>query len=126
MLNEATAAEVLAREQQRAAALISGDLEALSGLLDDQLIHIHMNGMIDTKPQFLKRIQNREFQFLDLQRGKLTVRDAAGAAIVTGTLRNVLRVNGSEPITAEALATQLFVPESGTWKMIHFHASRLA
>ena len=40
-------------EAARTAAFVSGDVEAMAGFLDDDLVYIHSNGGLDTKSSLL-------------------------------------------------------------------------
>jgi ketosteroid isomerase-like protein len=50
-------------ERSRFAAMISGDAEAVSKFLDDDLIYIHTSGLADSKAAYLRSFENGEFSY---------------------------------------------------------------
>jgi ketosteroid isomerase-like protein len=44
-------------ERARFSAMMSGDLTALSALLDDDLIYVHSNGEADSKDEYVERLR---------------------------------------------------------------------
>ena len=50
-------------ERSRFSAMISGDPEAVSKFLDEELIYIHSSGLADSKARYLRSFQNNEFSY---------------------------------------------------------------
>ena len=48
---------VLAAEQQRCAAMVAGDVDALDRLLGDELLYGHTSGTLDTKDAYLEKFR---------------------------------------------------------------------
>ena len=51
---------VIASEEARFAAMSRNDLNALEGLLEDDLHYVHANGMVEDKAEFLRKIRSGE------------------------------------------------------------------
>ena len=58
--------EIRSLERTRFAAMISGDLTALSALLDDNLIYVHSNGRADSKNEYLDSLRQGQIGYLDI------------------------------------------------------------
>lgn len=81
--DQATRAEVLAVEERRRQALITGDLAALDDLYDESLVHIHAPGLTHTKALLLEHVATTA-AYLDMTRGELNIRVIGDVAIITG------------------------------------------
>lgn len=118
-------AELIARERERAAALVAGDRHALAEMLTEDLVHVHTSGQAHGKAQLLDHATGF-LQFHDVSRGPLLVRAVApDVAIMTGPMTNVVGKRGSdEQITVQAFVTQVWVKRDGAWRIASFHAVR--
>jgi Domain of unknown function (DUF4440) len=54
-------------ERARFAAMISGDTDAVSRFLDDELIYIHSSGLADRKAAYLRSFRNGKFSYDKVQ-----------------------------------------------------------
>ena len=106
---------VEAAERERCRAVSERDWPALEGLLADELVHIHMNGRADTKPELMRSVRERP---RTLRRGPLTVRIYGEIAIMTGP--QFLDLGTGEN---ESQVTQVWRLEAGGWRLLSFHAS---
>jgi ketosteroid isomerase-like protein len=97
---EELAAEVLAADDARIAALTSGDVETLAGWLADDLRYVHSNGAVDTKESFLELVRSGRSRYAAYEPLERTVRfPAADVALDSGRAR--LRVETADgPIEA--------------------------
>ena len=120
------AAQILALEERRRAALIAVDLAALDGLLDDDLIHIHAGGNADTKMQYFSLVRS-VCEFLVIERPEIAIRFHGDVAIMTGPMKHTVRVKATRQIrTMEAFGTQIWVPHGHSWKQVLYQATEIA
>jgi ketosteroid isomerase-like protein len=119
-------AELTAREAARRDALVASDLDALAELMTDDLVHVHTTGNVHDKAQLLNHA-GRFLEFLEVERGPLTIRRIApDAAIMTGPMTNTVRRRGTdERVTVRAFVTQVWVRVADAWKIASFHAVRV-
>lgn len=117
-------------ERRRCAAIVAGDLDTLSGLLADELVHVHTVGLVDDKPSYLSGIRDR-LEVRSVERGPLHLRQFGDTVVMTGELTNTVRRRADGPdaewLVLRSFATQVWVraPDAG-WRMVSFHASKLA
>jgi len=118
-------AEIRGAEAARIASLLTGDHDKLASLLADDLVHIHANGLRDSKASYLASVSEK-LDFLQMKRPELQIRLSGDVAIVTGTLNQTLRIRDTGAvIEMQAVATQVWVKNSGAWQQNTFHATRL-
>ncbi|MGK3123744.1 nuclear transport factor 2 family protein [Candidatus Pantoea formicae] len=82
---------LMAFEKRRQAALISADVEALSVMLADDLIHIHSTGLVHNKVQFIEHIR-RMGGFISISRAEPQIQICGDIAMLTGPTRNAVRL----------------------------------
>ena len=116
---------ILALEQQRQQALLDGDIERLSNLVTDDLVHVHASGRVEDKAAYLAGVRMR-FRFLSVRRPGLQVRVFGDTAIATGPLDQVLTIVATglrHEMTA--FATQVWVRQGADWRQASFQATNV-
>ena len=99
--------EVREAEQLRCECLMRGDLEGLSALMANDLVHVHGDGHIDDKAGYLDGVANK-FRFHDVERNDLRVRVYGVVAVMVGRLSQTVVVAAtqeSHPIQAGTTQT---------------------
>lgn len=118
--------DLLAAEQSRLEHLVASNYAKLAELLTDDLIHVHASGSVDGKTSFLATIE-AQLEFMEMDRGDLEVRIYGDVAVVTGPLKQTVRIKATDEIVVvEIFTTQVWRRQSGSWLMSNFHATRTA
>jgi ketosteroid isomerase-like protein len=126
MDEESIKQEILRQEQKRVEALISADVAALDGLIADDLVHIHADGKIDGKADYLHGVANK-YKFHAVERGELRIRIYGDLAVVNGPLNQVLSVSGTDKQhKISAVVTQVWVRVADGWKQNTCHMAFLS
>lgn len=120
-MSEAIKAEILRLENERCRALMARDLQALAALVDDDLVHIHASGRIDTRAEYLTGVEAR-FVFRDVARQNLVVRVYGDIAVATGGLTQTVDT-AAETRLMRAVVTQVWRRRDGTWRQVSFQAT---
>jgi len=117
--------EILRLERERCRALVARDLQALAGLMDDRLVHVHATGKVDDKAQYLEMVA-QHIDFLSVERADMNVRVHGDTAIASGRLEQaiVLRESGEERLM-KAYTTQVWLRGEGGWRQCAFQATHL-
>jgi ketosteroid isomerase-like protein len=116
----AVRAELIDVERRRCDALVAVDVDALAGLLDDELVHIHAPGVTHSKAQLLEHLATRR-PYLNTERGELAIRMVGDVAIMTGPLTNRLRNPDGSERTLSGVATQVLRRDAhGAWRFVSF------
>lgn len=116
--NSSLGREVLAFEQARQAALVSGEPASLDAVLHDDLIHIHSSGMAHTKAAFIAHVRKMG-GFVAIQRGELELRRAGDAVVITGpTLNTVRRMDTGGVATLDAFGSVVIVKGPKGWQVV--------
>jgi hypothetical protein len=124
---DADIATVVELERQRCKAVVKRDVRALDLLLADEMIHTHGTGLAEDKAAYLKGIASR-VECKSSERSNLSVRFYGPVAISTGNVTNVVRPLNSEDDweIVNAKATIVWAKQGETWKLVSFHASKIA
>lgn len=122
MLEEA----LTARERERRNALVDDDMDRLSDLVTDDLVHVHTTGNVHGKADLLGHAGGF-LRFLEVERGPLLIRRLGpDAAVMTGPMTNTVQRRGQdESVIVRAFVTQVWVRDSAVWRVASFHAVRL-
>jgi ketosteroid isomerase-like protein len=124
MSDKDTAAELIALEHRRNAALVANDMALLGTMLTDDLTYVHASGKLDTKATLLASI-GRDYSYLESERGELALRVFGDTAVMTGPAKFLLKVSSKpDPITVPCNVTQVWVKQGGAWKLAAYHGSR--
>ncbi|MBT0958958.1 nuclear transport factor 2 family protein [Alphaproteobacteria bacterium KMM 3653] len=122
MENEAdVVAQLRAAERARCDVLMRSDVTALGRMLRADLAHVHLNGTVDGRSDYLAGLRDR-FRFLSVRRGTLNIRAYGNTAVMIGELiqrtRN-LATQSEQDI--RAVTTQVWVRETEGWKLSTCH-----
>ena len=118
-------AAVFHREQERQAALIAADFDALDQILANDLIHVHGGGNVDTKAQYFALMQSL-FDFVVIERRDLKVQVYGDIAIMTGGMTHVVRLKADNAHRSiDAFGTQIWRRSGETWQMILYQATEI-
>jgi hypothetical protein len=117
--------ELLERDTARSRALVARDFDTLAQFLADELIHIHSTGVVHNKAAYLDYVRG-PLVFLSIERRDLKVKLLGEAAVMTGTVSNVMQPPGpAAPVTVESHVVQIWVADPAGWKLAVYQATRL-
>jgi ketosteroid isomerase-like protein len=118
--------QVLACEQLRCKAVMDADIETLTELVENDLVHVHVTARVNTQQEYLDGIRNRS-EYKSVTRENMKVRSYGDIAIATGILVNVhrLRNAGEDWRTTKAFVTQVWKLTLSGWKQVSFQATKV-
>lgn len=112
-------------EARRCQALMEGDDTTLEPMLSEDLVHVHLNGHMDTKAGYMDGFRNK-YQFRNVQRGDLNIRLFGDAAVMTGPLTQTLVIlDTGEERAISAVTTQVWHRQGEGWVMNTCHNAPL-
>src|SRR5437879_3673886 len=101
-------------EQERCRALSEQDWPVLEGLLADDYTHVHTTGRVETKPVYIKGMQERPRA---TSRGDLSVRVYGDSAVMMGTQTNKTARAGQTELR-HSQVIQVWVKQAAGWKLV--------
>jgi ketosteroid isomerase-like protein len=127
MSTDSVTDEILACEAKRCKAAMDADIETLTGLVNEDLVHVHVTARVNTQQEYLDGIQNRS-EYKSVTRENMKVRGYGDIAVATGILINVHRLKnaGEDWRTTRAFVTQVWKRTSSGWKQVSFQATKVA
>jgi len=117
--------EIRALEARRYAAMASGDLAALAGMLSDRLSYAHSNATFDGKASYLASLEDGSLRYLTTEHettAVLSAGDDAAAALGRMSAR-IIRHGAERDIASATLA--LWVREGGAWRLLAYQPTAL-
>lgn len=114
--------QVIALEKSRFAALVSGDLQTLETMLDDQVAYTHTNGIFDTKASLLGSIRSGVRKYLAFDCVTLTGTAFGTTFVLNG--RSAIRYEArGNVVSAEIAHTSVWRADGATARLIAWHSS---
>jgi len=117
---------VAAIEQRRIDALLTADINALDEIIDEHCTHIESNGTSRTKAAFLADVAKQAFSFDLFEIEENHIRIFGETAVVAGTYRNIVRVQGKPNPVKHARHLRVYVRRDGSWKLVAHQATEMA
>jgi hypothetical protein len=118
------AAEVLAADDARYAAMIAQDYEALGRLLADDLLYTHSTAVTDTKAEYLAALRSGKYRYRAARREGTSVRVHDAIAIVNG--RSFLEVDvDGVPKSLANVFVNVWVRTPAGWRMTAWQSTPL-
>lgn len=113
-------------EERRYGALLKADTVALSELLHPSLAYTHSTGNRDSKQTLLQSIQTGRLLYLSLAHSCEEIRLGVNSALVLGSLKGTVSVNGTV-FELDTATTGVWVDEPGAgWRLFAFQSRRLS
>ncbi len=110
---------IRALEDERYAAMIAGDVEALGRLLSDRLLYRHSAGGRDSKASYLERVRNGTFVYESIEHPEEKIIVADGAVVVLGQMiARVHRAGELHELRNQSCA--VWAREDGHWRLVAF------
>lgn len=120
MTDNAILIEMDRLEARRAAAVLAGDMAALSPMLSDHLLYCHSTGVIDSKAVFIDKIVGRRSIFHDFQaRADAAIEPVPGTRVMAGNLLVDVEIGGTiHHVRGRFLS--VWCREDGDWRLQAF------
>ena len=117
-------AEVLARERALQAAMRASDVEALDGLLHDELLAVGPDGSLADKAMDLEAHRTGVFEIAELTEEELQVK-VVGEVALTFVVLAIRGTIGGEDASGRFRYTRTWTRGSGDWQVVGAHISPL-
>jgi hypothetical protein len=119
--------QIRIKEQTRFSAMIARDLDALSELLDDDLIYVHSNGKADTKSEYLESLRQGSIVYEAVQ--VLSDRHWQGkeSFVLLQSLAARMRLGvGAEPLERKLTIMSVWRLTTSGWKLVAMQSTAAA
>jgi uncharacterized protein (TIGR02246 family) len=115
---------VAAAHDRRMAATIAADLTGLAAMMTDDLTYTHSSGVTETRAEFLAALKSGKYVYREIAPRDRRIRVHGDAAIVSGPCHVVIEPGGKRT-EIDLYFTELYVKESGQWRMALWQSTRL-
>ncbi|RKQ92991.1 uncharacterized protein DUF4440 [Solirubrobacter pauli] len=95
-----------------------GPLDRLEDLFDDELVFVHLNGHITSKPEWMGELRSQRFVYDRIETHETSVRVYGDAAIVVA--RGTFTINGG--MVFKLVCTEVYAQRADGWKLVSLHA----
>jgi hypothetical protein len=115
---------ILALEQRFNSGLMEKNEKEVNELLADDLIHIGFEGQIAGKLEYMSFFKTGAWRYFKYQPSKISVKLLGEAAVVTGRVDRVIRINEKE-ISGAFAFTHVWARDGGAWRLKSSHVTTL-
>lgn len=112
------AGEIIALELRRCALVAAGDIDTVAELLVEDYVHVHGNGVVSDKADYLNWIRESP---REQTRENLKVRFYDWTAILNGDIVNRIQYKDQGLRVIHAYVTQVLVRHENRWKFAQWH-----
>lgn len=113
---------ILALEQRFSSGLMARNEKEIDELLAEDLIHIGFEGQLAGKTEYMSFFKTGAWRYLKYQPSKVSVKVLADAAVVTGRVDRIIRINDRETSGAFAF-THVWSRAGNTWRLRSSHVT---
>ena len=122
---DAVTAEITRLEDQRYAAMLGKDTDALERLLHHDLVYMHSSGVADTKTSYIAGLREGVWDYSRIDRDDQTIRIAGPLALVFNRISISIAIRGvRKELKNRALA--VWSRDAGSWQLIVLQSSAIA
>lgn len=94
-----------------------GHFDQLADLLDDDLVFVHLTGVITSKEEWMGQLRSRTFVYERIDLKDASVRAYGDTAVLVGKARFVVNGGSAYPL----VYTEVYVRKNGDWKLVNLH-----
>ena len=122
----ASPAEDAARKAQadRFGALVKGDVDAVAGMLSDDLIYTHSNSKVETKAEFVGLLKSGHYQYRSIVPKDAVVRVYGDTAVINA-YADIEVTTAGQPLSLKLRFIEVWVKQGGAFKLVAWQSTRL-
>lgn len=117
-------AQVRAAERAWAKAVTTSDAAALQKLLGDQLIYSHSTGVVDSKTDYISKIESGRQKYEGVDHQEMTVRLYGTTAVVHSRVR-MWGINPSGKFDDRLMMLHVWLKLGGQWRLVAHQTTKL-
>lgn len=121
--NSSAEQELISLSKEKWRWMSERKVDSLDALFHEKAVFVHM-GATMTKPQELEVIRSGGIQYKTVEIQEASVRFIDKTAVLLNKIRLVAVVGGNE-VTNPFMVTEIYVQQSGTWKLASLSFTRL-
>jgi len=111
-------------DRTRFRAMVENDLEHLAALLSEDLVYVHTDGIVESKPEFLARLRSGSLRYRSIEPTDVRVRTFGNAAIVTGRSQMAV-TNGGVDREFAIRYTAVYAVRVNRWQLVSWQSTRI-
>ncbi len=123
-MTQAISEVILQREQQRCAALLAADVEALAQLLSDRLVFAHATAVYEDKATLLAKMGTGNIVYNTLEITEPRVVDLGETALLFSRLTAAVTVGG-QPKSIDNRTLSVWAREDGQWRLVAYQPTAI-
>jgi ketosteroid isomerase-like protein len=115
--SEPAVAAVLRADAERIAAMMKGDGAALGRLMSDELVFVHSDGRLESKPDYVKNMTAGDTAYTNAKTSELKTLQPAPNLVVLIGVQDMRKKLGDSWSDIHLRFMSIWRNENGTWRM---------
>ena len=115
---------VRAAELARFKAQTTGDLQALDGLLAEDLVYTHSSAQVDSKATYVGSMKSGALKYQTIEPREMKVRVYGDTAVITAAA-HITAISNGQPVDNQLRYTDVWVLRDGRWQMVSWQSTRM-
>ncbi len=116
--------EIITLENRRIEAMTKQDVQALEGILADDLSYTHSTGRLESKAEFISSLTSGRTKYQSIERDDVNVRQYGDTAVVTGSAKFHVTANGQD-MKFQVRFTDVYAKRDDVWRMVAWQSTKL-
>jgi hypothetical protein len=97
----------------------TGDFDLIEDLFDDNLVFVHITGLVTTKQEWMSELRSKRFRYDKIALKEACAKVYGDVAVVTG--KAAFTVNGGS--VYKLVYTEVYVMKMDQWKLVNLHTT---
>lgn len=97
----------------------TGNIDAVEGLFDDELVFVHLTGHITTKADWISQLKTKRFVYNKIEQKEASAKVYGNTAVLVGKAK--FTVNGGS--VYNLVYTEVYTKKSDKWKLVNLHTT---
>jgi hypothetical protein len=118
---------VIAVEHARTAALVSGDLAALDGIVADDVTYTHASGKRDTKASYFEALRSGTLKYDSWQPVEMNARVLGDTAVLNGVydIQAYDKRVQTDLMTVHVIFLAVYARRNGRWQLVAWQTTKI-
>ena len=112
--------EILRLQQARTDAILARDGPAMEKLFDDELVHVHSSGKVDSKASYIGTLVSGKGGYKSFTYNNVKVRVYGDCAVATGDVI----IDTLKPSRLDLRYTNVWVKNGSSWRSVSWHSAK--
>jgi ketosteroid isomerase-like protein len=115
-----TQTEILNLSKDKFRWKTEGKIDSVADVFDDDFVFVHINGVIQSKEDWIKELKSRRFIYNKIDVKQASVKTFGATVVLVGKATFTVTIHG-HTASYNLVYTEVYVKENNKWKIVSLH-----